>query len=255
MKAAKLMISAALAIAFQHALADEPLEINPYRPSVSNSAQLPHPGQLEFELGGLREKARDGGRTDSLPYLFKLAFSEEWGVLLGGDARVWMRDAEGARERGVGDTTLTLKRAFLVSDETAFGLELAATAPTAKDAIGSGKAEYALNGIYSQDLGRFHLDANLNTTRIGIVEPGTGRMETGLSAALSMPLSDSLTGTAELAGTRRSGTSSTAQFLAAVVYSPNNRYSIDFGVAKGLNSASQDWSFFTGFVVPIAKLW
>ena len=40
--------------------------ITPYRPSVSNSAQLPLPGQLELELGGLHAKSGDA-RRDTLP--------------------------------------------------------------------------------------------------------------------------------------------------------------------------------------------
>ena len=60
---------------------------------------------------------------------------------------------------------------------------------------------------------------------------------------------------AELSGTRRNGAASTAQWLAAATYSPSKRLSIDFGVAKGMNPASQDWSVFSGVVMPIAKLW
>ena len=127
--------------------------------------------------------------------------------------------------------------------------------PTAKEAIGSGKAEYTLNGIYSQDIGSMHLDANLNTTRVGAIEPGTARMQTGLSASLSMPLTKGWRGVTELSGTRRSGTPTTAQLLAAVVYNPSKWYAIDVGMAKGLTSKSQDWSIFSGFVIPIARLW
>ena len=233
--------------------ADEP-EVTPYRPSVSTPADLPTPGQLELEFSALHQK-QGSARDDSLPYLFKLAFTKEWGVLLGGDAHVWKRDEEGRREHGAGDTRLTLKRAFIVSDTRAFGLEFGANIPTAKSALGSGKADYTINGIYSQDIRRLHLDVNLNATRMGAPEEGSGRVETGLAAALSAPLSRNWTGVAEWSGTRRSGAQSTAQMLAAVAYNPGQRYSIDAGFTKGLNGATADWSFFTGFVIPVAKLW
>jgi hypothetical protein len=233
--------------------ADEP-EVNAYRPSVSNPADLPTPGQLELEFGGLHEK-KGSARDDSLPYLFKLAFTKEWGVLLGGDAQVWKRDEEGLREHGVGDTSITLKRVFIVDDARTFGLELGANIPTAKSTLGSGKADYKLNGIYSQDIRRLRLDVNLNATRIGAPEEGTSRVETGLAAALSVTLNRNWTGVAEWSGTRRSGAQSTAQLLAAIAYNPGQKYSIDAGFVRGLNGATADWSFFTGFVIPVARLW
>lgn len=250
-KPAALAILAALTLP---AWAADEHEVTPYRPSVSNPAELPTPGQLELEFGGLHEK-KGSERNDSLPYLFKLGFSKEWGVLLGGDAHVWKRDEEGQREHGVGDTSITLKRAFIISDARAFGLELGANLPTAKSTLGSGKADYKLNGIYSQDIRRLHLDVNLNATRIGAPEEGSGRVETGLAAALSVALNRNWTGVAEWSGTRRSGVQSTAQFLAAVAYNPDQRYSIDVGFVRGLNGATPDWSFFTGFVIPVARLW
>ena len=233
--------------------AQEERGVTPYRPSVSTPAQLPVPGQLELELGGLGVKMGDA-RRDSLPYLFKLAFNDQWGVLVGGEAYVSSRDV-GIRERGVGDTSVVLKRAFLVDDATAFGLELGVKLPTAKDTIGSGKADYTLNSIYSKDLGKVHMDANLNFTRLGAFEAGSSPTQTGLSASFSVPVADQWSATAELSGTRRNGAASTAQWLAAATYSPSKRLSIDFGVAKGMNPASQDWSVFSGVVVPIAKLW
>ena len=248
-----LLAMLALASALPAWAADEP-EVTAYRPSVSNPAELPTPGQLELEFGGLHQK-QGSARDDSLPYLFKLGFTKEWGVLLGGDAHVWKRDEDGTREHGAGDTAITLKRVFTISDTRAFGLELGANLPTAKSSLGSGKADYTLNGIYSQDIRRLRLDVNLNAKRIGAPEEGSGRVETGLAAAFSLPLSSNWTGVAEWSGTRRSGTQSTAQVLAALSWSPGQRYAIDAGFIKGLNGATPDWSFFTGFVIPVARLW
>lgn len=250
---APLATAVLVALAMPAWAADAP-EVTPYRPSVSNPAELPTPGQLELEFGGLHEK-KGSARDDSLPYLFKLAFTKEWGVLLGGDAHVWKRDEEGGREHGVGDTSIMLKRAFIIDDARAFGLELGANLPTAKSTLGSGKADYKLNGIYSQDIRRLHLDVNLNATRIGAPEEGSSRVETGLAAALSTEFNQNWNGVVEWSGTRRNGTQSTAQVLAGVAYSPDKKYSIDAGFVRGLNKATPDWSFFTGFVIPIARLW
>jgi hypothetical protein len=234
--------------------AEDFADVTPYRPSVSTPAQLPAPGQLELEAGGLATRTASE-RRDSLPYQLKLAFNSEWGVLLGGDAYVSMRDASGPRAQGFGDTSVTLKRAFVIDDATAFGLEFGPTLPTAPAAVGSGKTDWTVNSIYSQDIGKLHLDANLNQTRLGAPDPGASRMKTGASLAFSAPLDEHWSATAELSGTRNRGAASTAQLLAALSYAPTKKISLDAGFARGLNSASPDWSFFTGMVVPLARLW
>lgn len=131
--------------------------ILPYRPSVASPAQLPVPGQLEFEAGGLLLKTHATHRA-SLPYTFKLALTPEWGVLLGGEVFVRARNETGRRDMGLGDATVVLKRAFLLDSTTALGLELGWKLPTAKDAIGSGKRDVTVNGIFSRDLGVVHMD-------------------------------------------------------------------------------------------------
>lgn len=235
------------------ASAEDGPPVLPYRPTVSSPAQLPAPGQLELELGGLSIKTNEE-RRDSVPYQFKLAFTENWGLLLGGDAYVWRRDPDN-RLSGFGDTSLTLKRAFLIDERTAFGLEFTSRMPSGKGDIGSAKADYILNGIFSKDIGDFHLDMNLNTTRIGAPDEGTGRTLTGVSSSLSTTLNEKWGAVGELSGTHQSGTPNNAIFLAALTYSPSKRMVIDFGLAKGLNKDSPDWSVFSGIVLPIANFW
>jgi hypothetical protein len=248
------LLLALLACAANGAVAEEAGTVTPYRPSVSSPAQLPAVGQLEYEAGFLSAR-QDGGRRDSMPVLFKLAFSEQWGVLAGGDAYVSARDSDGVRARGLGDTTVTLKRAFIVDDATAFGLEFTTKIPTAKDSIGSGKADYTLNTIFSKDFGKVHMDANAELTRLGAIAPGAGRNLAGLSAAFSTPVSEHWGATAELSGTHRSGADNTAQLLLAAAYSPSKRITIDVGAAHGLTAASPAWSLFGGVVVPLGQMW
>ncbi|HWT71487.1 MAG TPA: transporter [Oxalicibacterium sp.] len=249
----KGLILAAAASVSLPAAADTLPPVTPYRPSVASPAQLPSPGQLELEMGGLSVKT-DGDHRDSLPYQLKLALSDQWGLLLGGEALVSDRQG-GERSSGFGDTSFTLKRAFALDDKTGLGLELTAKAPTARDGLGSGKADYTLNGIFSKDVGALHMDLNLNETRLGAIDPGTGRMQTGWAASFSTALDERWTATAELSGTQQARAAHTAQLLAAVTYNPTPRMAIDVGVAKGLTDASQDWSLFSGIVLPLANFW
>lgn len=233
--------------------ADDDDAISPYRPSVSSPAQLPLAGQLEFELGGLRVRADDSKRS-SVPYQFKLAFSKEWGLLIGGEAHVWVRDASG-KLQGMGDTNIVLKRAWIADEASAFGMELGVKLPTANDNIGSGKTDTALNTIYSRDLGAVHIDANLNATRFGLIDAGSSRMQLGASASFSTPLSDHWGITGEVSGTRRSGAESGLQLLTALTWSPSKRLSFDVGVARAVRPTPAATSLFAGVVFPIVRLW
>jgi hypothetical protein len=255
-QALRSLVAAALACLCASAVAraDE-TAVTPYRPTVSNPAQLSSVGQLELEAGVLASRSGDGARRASLPYLLKLALSEQWGVLVGGEALVQSHEADGPRVRGVGDTSIVLKRAFIVDEATAFGLELGAKLPTAKDSIGSGKADYTINGIVSRDVGAVHLDANANVTRVGAIDAGTGRTQDGLALALSTPIASQWGVAGELAGTRQHGAASTAQLLLAATYSPSKHLTFDVGVIRGLNPATPDWSLFSGVVLPLGQLW
>ena len=227
--------------------------ITPYRPSVSSPAQLPAAGQLEFEFGGLQQRS-DDARRRSTPYLFKLAFSEAWGLLIGGEAQVWQRDGS-ERAHGLGDTTLTLKRAWTVDAASAFGMELGVKLPTAKDTVGSGKTDVSLNTIYSREFGSVHMDANLNALRLGAVEAGTSRTQLGASASFSTALSAHWGVTGELSGTRRSGAEHGMQVLAALTWSPSTLLTIDIGLARAPRPLPATTSLFAGVVFPLAKLW
>ena len=232
---------------------DDDDAISPYRPSVSSPAQLPLAGQLEFELGGLRVRADDSKRS-SMPYQFKLAFSKEWGLLIGGEAHVWVRAGSG-KLQGLGDTNIVLKRAWIADEASAFGMELGVKLPTANDNIGSGKTDTTLNTIYSRDLGAVHMDANFNATRFGLVDPGSSRTQLGASASFSTPLSEHWGLTGEVSGTRRSGADSGVQWLTALTWSPSKRLTFDVGVARAVRPTPVATSLFAGVVFPIARLW
>ena len=182
--------------------------------------------------------------------LLKYAFSERWGVLLGGEAWVGLHET-GASAHGVGDTNIVLKRAFTIDEASALGLELGAKLPTASTAIGSGHADYTLNAIASRDLGRLHLDANANLTRPGAHEPATSGPISGLSAALSSPLDDHWGALAELSGTRQHGVGANGQALLGLTYSPSKRLTFDLGLSHGVHAPAAGWSWFSGVVLPL----
>jgi hypothetical protein len=134
-------------------------------------------------------------------------------------------------------------------------MELAAKIPTAKDSIGSGRADYELNTIFSRDIGPVHMDANLNATRLGAFDAGTGRTQIGASASFSGALTDRWGLTGELSGTHRAGTENGTQLLTAVTYSPSKFLTFDMGAARAFRPTPGTTQLFAGVVFPLAKIW
>ena len=237
------------------AAGDEPAA-TPYRPTVAGGVALTEPGWLELEVGAQRLGGKNSDRRGSLPYLLKWAASDDWGLLLGGDARVTQRP-EGQRSlSGVGDTVLTLK-VHLSQDRPSgdFGLEASAKLPTAKDGLGSGRSDQAIKGIYSVDLPRgLHLDANLGVLRQGDAQPGQSRSQWGWAAAVSHPAGQAWTLALDLSGTRQRGAPSSAQLMGAASLSLSKRVVVDGGLARGLNDATPRWTVFAGLTVLLGQL-
>src|SRR5580765_8249253 len=191
---------------------DERPSVTPYRPSVSTPAALSAPGWLEVEGGALFARGAGSARRDSVPYTLKLAFTPDWGVRLGGDAWVRQADETGQRVSGGGDSSIVLKRRFAINDASAFGLEAGATFPTGRRGISSGKSDYSLNAIYRADIGSYHTDLNLVSTRIGAVDPDVNRLQTLWAASLSKSLSERWGVVGEFSGTHQRGVDGTTQF-------------------------------------------
>lgn len=252
-----LAVSACMLLAPLNALAaDEEPAATPYRPSVAGGAYMSLPGWLDLEFGAQRLGGSDSDRRDSLPYLLKLALSENWGVLLGGEAQIRLAPAGGNVVRSVGDTVATLKcRLPYEGDDKAFGVEASVKRPTAKDGLGSGKTDYGLKGIYSANLDSgFHLDVNLGASRLGAVDAGQSRTLLAWAAAVAHPVGNAWSLVLDLSGTRQRGSASTSQLLGAASYSLSKRVVLDAGMAFGLNNASPKWTLFTGVTVLLGQI-
>ena len=248
MRNASRMLTAGLAIWADSVLAEAP-EVTPYRPTNSNPAALSAPGLLEFEGGVARSRDDTGARLLSLPYLFKYAFTENVGVLLGGDAYLRQDDADGHRFTGVGDTVAQIKLRHELSGSMAIGLETGVRFPTAKSSLGSGKNDYLVNGIFSADMGAMDFDFNLAYTRLGSVDEGEGRGEIDWAGALSGKLGGRWGWAGELSGTGRRGTSGSTQVLAALTYQPSRTLVFDCGLSHDLNRHTDETTLFAGFAV------
>jgi hypothetical protein len=179
----RVLLCSTMWLVIQTCGADEPA-VTPYRPTVSTPAALSEPGWLELEAGGQRIKD-GGGRRDSLPYTAKLAFSPNWGLRISGEAAIQQRDEDGSKSSGFGDTSLILKYRIPISNTNAFGVEAGFKSPTARRALGSGKADTLFNLIYSADFAAYRLSfgcepnahpARRRRPRTGPFSDGLGRI-------------------------------------------------------------------------------
>jgi hypothetical protein len=234
---------------------DEAPAATPFRPGITDPAALPMPGWLDVEAGWQRAGEGEDHRRDTIPYLIKLAFTPDWGLLVGGDAHVWTIAQDGLRADGFGDTSVLIKYRIPVAENAAFAIQGGITAPTARDAIGVGRPDYVLTGIFSLDFDPYALDLNLGGSRVGRVEDGEGRSGLAWAASLSRSLTDKWEAAAEFSGEHRKGTRGTALFLVSTSYALTDRIVLDVGGARGLSEDADDWQVFAGITVLLAQLW
>ncbi len=254
------MIVLGMVLSWGVTLAEEP-QATPYRPTVSNPAQLPVPGYLELEMGWqtLRPKDREA-HTHNVPYLFKFAFNDRIGVLVGGDAIVVNDPQDASSTAGFGDLTPVLKLHFPVGPESssAFGLETGVKIPTASSTIGNQQTDYMITGIYSVGLAPVGLnivsvDLNLGYTRLGGTPGGAGKDLVSAQASVNISLTDRLSVAGELAGSTRRSIKPFSQLLTSASYFLKPGIVADAGMAFGLNGASQEWTAFTGVTVIVGN--
>lgn len=224
------------------------LKATPYRPTVSNPADLPMPHHFEWEAGGLVQREPQGQRHDSVPYLLKYAFDADFGVLVGGESFVSDRSG-GDTTSGWGDTSVTAKFHHAVSSSTAIGLEAGAKLPTASNDLGSGRADFTLNGIVSTEAAGCDIDLNVNYTRLGVADAGTGRELVGWAIAASHDIAEEWGLAGELSGTHQRGMRGQAQFLAALSFTAVPTIVFDGGALFGLNRDSPRYGLFAGVTV------
>lgn len=247
-----LLIASALVCDLAHAAdtesTDHGLQAAPYRPTISNPADLPVPRHLEWEAGGTSLQDRGGQSRRSVPYLLKYAFAESFGVLLAGDS--WVANGSGANSTtGWGDTALALKFRHAVAQSTAIGLEVGVNMPTASAGLGSGHTDFSMNGIISTELNAFDVDLNVSYTRLGVADAAASRGIVGWATAVSHAIVRPWGFAAEFSGVVQKGAPSATQFLAALTYAFRPTVVFDCGSLVGLNRGAPRYGAFAGMTV------
>ena len=231
---------------------DEEPRVTPYRPTISNPADLSVPGYLELELGAQRDLSEDHSRATSLPYLLKYAFADNVGILLGGNAYVEQSDSGAGSLHGLGDTSILLKLRKEMSATTAFGLELGPLLPTSTHNLGTSKTGFISNAILSTTWNDWHFDFNTGINRIAEAG-GARKQQLNWAGAVSRDLNEHMNAALEFSGSHQQGQLTENQILAAWSYAVSNRLVLDAGLAHGMNHEHHQ-TFFAGATVLLGKL-
>ena len=217
--------------------ADELPSVTPYRPTISNPAELSAPRHLEIEAGFEHGSGAGLAKHLAAPVTLKYALNEDWGVLLNSG---WLYEdsRDGPLLDGWNSTSLLIKHRHLLNDAQALGIEFGLATPADAGHFTQGQPDLLLNTIYSVDIDKTRVDANLGFTRLGDTETSIDRHQYQWALAVSHPVTDDWSLAAEWAGNVREGSSAYNQLLLCAAYGLSRTIVIDMGGAYGLSGDS-----------------
>jgi hypothetical protein len=224
----------------------EQLSVTPYRPTVSNPAELSALRHLELEFGAQSNQPGMKVVRNSLPFLLKYPFADQWGLLVGGEAWINSRNSDETIS-GFGNTSVLLKHYYPISRTLAVGFEMGAILPSARNSLGQGHTDYLANLIVSQDISDLRIDVNAGVTRRGFKEKDPDRFRYNWAIAASRMVTERWGIAGEFSGVLVKQQKPTSQFLASLNYLMTPQLMLDFGGTLGMTSITDDYGVFAGF--------
>ena len=220
------------------------------RPLSTEEAFTVEKGQFKLETGFefARQDNHDREINPSVTLTYGLLENVDIGV---GSSYLFARPKEGENENGIGDTEIELKYQAL-GEKTwmpAFAVSGSLKVPTASDAkgLGSGKADFGINAIFSKELSnRFLLHLNVGYAFIG--ERGADN-EMNYSGAVQFILSDKWTVAGEIVGVNNfngAKRDDPVSGLIGATYLVTDQLVWDAGVEIGMSKAAPDYRITTG---------
>lgn len=225
--------------------ASEQLMVTPYRPTISNPAELSALRHVELEFGAQSTQPGQTVERDSLPFLLKYPFAEQWGLMVGGEAWINSRDQDGTVS-GFGNTAVMLKHYHPLSQTLAVGIEAGAILPSARSSLGQGRTDYLTNLIVSQDIADLRIDINAGVTRRGFKQAGVERFMYNWAIAASQMFTQRWGIAGEFSGLLAEQQAASSQFLTSFNYQVTPAVVVDFGGSIGMTEATDDYVIFTG---------
>lgn len=240
---------------------EEPDFIVPSRPTVSNPAEFQKPGVLQLEAGyNGNFRSSEFKSQQDLPTALRFAVSRRILLELDTDSPYSIKDLNGIRQTGAGDTQLGIQAVLQHEKESAPGIALAyyIKLPTAsaEKKLGTGKVDHSFIGLISKKTGSTTIDFNAiyllagRTSRKGFASSGQGAL------AVTQELTEKFNLQGEISGYSRSDEQSGAMFaLAAASYKICKRVAVDGGMRFGLTKDAPKFGVVGGITVGIADFY
>ena len=236
--------------------AEEPIQVNPNRPTFASPAMTTQIGVAELELGLQYTLPREGGDVAFTPFLVKLGLAKPLELRVGGGGLLRQAPSGALAATGFGDVTVGAQWTYL--HDGLFGLDqavqLTVKVPTADSSqgLGTGHPDETAMILFSRDIGPYHADANVLMTWLG--EAGSKERQPAAALAVSRTLSEQWSLTGELywiGGTTENET--LVSNLWCVARKISSRLVLDAGLDVGLSHGAQRVSFFGGFTYGVGR--
>jgi hypothetical protein len=253
------VIIAALTLA-QPAAAQEPVNIEPDRPDVTNGTHIVDIGLLQVELGGQYSNNGAGQRGFGSPFTARVGLTEWLEARFGTDGFVSQDDSE-VRASGIGNLQLGAKLRLWADPGGIPVLSILPTVnlPTASEekGLGSGSADYTVAFLTGTDLGRHaHIDVNYGIGAIGTPAGGGHFAQHLVSASFSDAVSDNWNPYVEAFWFSRQDVDGTGVVAmdAGAIYELGARYALDGGVQIGLSANAPNFEVFAGVSIIVGDI-
>ena len=240
---------------------DEPEYIVPSRPTVSNPAEFQKPGvlQLEFGYNGYYRSSDFKSQHDA-PLALRFAVSRRILLELDTDSPFSIKDRDGFRQTGAGDTQLGIQAVLQPENKTRPGIALAyyIKLPTASKEknLGTGRVDHNFIGLFSKKIDKTTVDFNAIYLLAGRTS-SNGRASSGQAAfAVTQAITKKFGIQGEVSGFSRNDEQNGAMFaLGVVTYQIGKRVSLDTGARFGLTKDAPRFGIVAGITVGAANLY
>ena len=240
---------------------DEPEYIVPSRPTVSNPAEFQKPGVLQLEFGyDGNFHSTDFKSQEDAPLALRFAVNRRILLELDTDSPYSLKDRDGFRQTGAGDTQLGIQAVLQPENKTRPGIALAyyIKLPTAsKDKnLGTGRIDYNFIGLFSKKIDKTTIDFNAIYLLAGRTS-SNGHASSGQAAfAVTQAITKKFGIQGEVSGFSRNDEQNGAMFaLGVVTYQIGNRVSLDAGARFGLTKDAPRFGIVAGITVGVADLY
>jgi Putative MetA-pathway of phenol degradation len=241
---------------------DLPLEVAPDRPSLTNSAQTVPVGALQIELGleyaPSSLAASPPERRLAMQATLRAGLTDRLEVRLDSEPLVWLRQAQD--HTGLGDVALGMKYRFFDPPEggwwPSLGIEPTANLPVGNMPIGSGRTDFGVRLLASQDLPwQLSLDINARPVAVGQVQPHGYLLQALTSDAVSRKVGEHQSPYAEVffASREERDERETLGLDAGIIYFLTRRKALDAAMGTTLTGQGPDYVLRAGFSVLLSR--